>query len=572
MLSLLVYILALGLAAQAIPIEDRAAAPVVTIQNGTVVGSSSLGVDSFKGIPFAEPPTGTRRLKPPQTVSATFGTIQATANPPACPQFLSQTNTSSLPSDVLGELGNTPLFQTIDSQSEDCLFINVQRPAGTASNAKLPVLFWIFGGGFEAGSSGMYDGSNIITKSVSLSAPVIYVAVSYRVAGFGFLAGSQLSNEGSTNLGLRDQRLGLQWVADNIAAFGGDPSKVTIWGESAGAISVFDQTIINGGDNTYKGQPLFRGAIMDSGSITPADPVTAPQAQAIFNTVAQNAGCGGSSDVLACLRAAPYQKFLDATTSVPGIFSYRSLDLSYLPRPDPHDNFFSVSPEVALGKGAYAKVPVINGDQQDEGTLFSLVLSNISTNAQFNDYFASYFPGNPNAHSDVAGLLAQYPDQPLLGQPAGSPFNTGALNNIYPQYKRIAAVLGDTVFTLTRRSYLNTVSKQVKAWSYLNTYFYGTPVLGTFHGSDILVTYGDAGLEAGLDAQTVQQYYISFVNHLDPNALGTAAPLIPWPQWSNASGTPQLVDFAATGLSLIPDTFRSGAYNYLAARISNFRV
>jgi carboxylesterase type B len=210
--------------------------------------------------------------------------------------------------------------------------------------------------------------------------------------------------------------------------------------------------------------------------------------------------------------------------------------------------------------------------QQDEGTLFSLVLANISTNAQVIKYLASYFPNNPNAVADVTGLVANYPDQPLLGQPAGSPFNTGALNNIYPQFKRLAAILGDVTFTLTRRTYLSLISTQVKSWSYLNTYFYGTPVLGTFHGSDILVAYGTLVLEAGLTTQVVQQYYISFVNDLDPNALGTSAPLIEWPQWTNASGNPQLVNFAAAGLSLTPDTFRSGASEYLSSHSSNFRV
>lgn len=92
----------------------------------------------------------------------------------------------------------------------------------------------------------MYDGSTIIQKSMSLNEPIIYVAVNYRLGGFGFLAGKELANEHATNLGLRDQRLGLEWVAENIAAFGGDPNKVTIWGESAGSISVFDQTVING--------------------------------------------------------------------------------------------------------------------------------------------------------------------------------------------------------------------------------------------------------------------------------------------------------------------------------------
>merc|ERR1712144_63191 len=337
---------------------------------------------------------------------------------------------------------------------------------GTSKDAKLPVLFWIYGGGFEAGWASMFDGSKIIRKSVDLGQPIMYVSVGYRVGGFGFLAGDDLAKEGSTNLGLRDQRLGLQWVQDNIAGFGGDPEKVTIWGESAGAISVMDHTIINGGDNTYNGKPLFRGAIMNSGSIVPANTVTTPKAQTVYDTVVSAAGCSGSEDKLACLRAAPYQTFLRAVNSVPGILSYRAVDLSYLPRPDPGDNFFALSPEVSVQNGQIAKVPVIVGDQRDEGTLFSLFQNNITTNAELIDYLASYFPEDPNVRADITGLVAQYPNQPLLGQPAGSPFDTGSLNNIYPQFKRLAAILGDITFTLTRRYYLDLITSQgIQAWS-----------------------------------------------------------------------------------------------------------
>lgn len=135
---------------------------------------------------------------------------------------------------------------------------------------------------------------------------------------------------------------------------------------------------------------------------------------------------------------------------------------------------------------------------------------NITTNQELVNYFASYFEANPNAVADVTGLAAQYPDQPLIGQPAGSPFRTGPLNNIYPQFKRVAAILGDLTFTLTRRAYLvsdirqisgpastnffvlqNIITGQgIKAFSYLSTFAYGTPILGTFHASDILVAFG----------------------------------------------------------------------------------
>lgn len=151
--SLLSLISAAAVLAVAVPIEERAAAPSVSIKNGTIIGSTSSGVDSFKGIPFAEPPTGTLRLKPPQTISSTYGTITATAVAPACPQFYSQANTTDIPAGALGDLLDTPLLQKAQDESEDCLFINVQRPSGTTSNAKLPVLFWIFGGGFEFGDT-----------------------------------------------------------------------------------------------------------------------------------------------------------------------------------------------------------------------------------------------------------------------------------------------------------------------------------------------------------------------------------------------------------------------------------
>jgi len=392
--------------------------------------------------------------------------------------------------------------------------------------------------------------------------PVIYVEVNYRVSGFGFLAGSELQKDGSTNLGLRDQRLGLQWVAENIAAFGGDPDKVTIWGESAGAISVFDQTIINGGDNTYNGKALFRAAIMDSGSVVPAQPVDNVRAQDVYNTVVSAAGCSGSADTLSCLRKVSFETFSNAVNSVPGIFSYRSLDLAYLPRPDPSNNFYSVSPEVAVSNGKYAKVPIIIGDQEDEGTLFSLTQSNISTTAELVTYLQSYFP-DPTGQALVPGLVATYPDDPS----AGSPFRTGVLNNVYPQFKRLAAILGDITFTLARRSYLETVSSTVPAWSYLDTHLYGTPILGTFHATDLLSLY--FGVPAPSPRITIQTYYTSFAYYLDPNKISGVSQ-IQWPQYTSVGGN--LLDVGLLSNTLTPDTFRQASYEYLRQYSDQLRV
>ncbi|KAK6409429.1 hypothetical protein LTR81_016217 [Elasticomyces elasticus] len=356
--------------ALAVPLDSRAARPSVTIANGTLIGSTIGVIDSFRGIPYAQPPLGELRLRPPQSRNTSFGTISDNPLPRACPQFYTSVNSGNLPEDAISVLSNTPLAQAVTDAGEDCLTINVQRPSTASTTSKLPVVFWIYGGAFEFGSTQTYDGTTFVSKSIQLGAPVIYVAVNYRLGGFGFLAGSNLAKEGSTNLGLRDQRLGLQWVQENIAAFGGDPDKVTLWGESAGSISVFDQTVINNGDNTYKGKALFRGVIMDSGSITPANNVTTPKAQTVYDTVVANAGCSSSANTLACLRKIDYTTFLNAVNSVPATFGYRSVDLSYLPRPDAGDKFFSRSPDLSVASGAFAKVPIIIGDQQDEGTLF----------------------------------------------------------------------------------------------------------------------------------------------------------------------------------------------------------
>ena len=272
--------------------------------------------------------------------------------------------------DVLGLPGveETLLFgSTLGDEREDCLTISVMRPVGTdATDAKLPVIFWIYGGGFESGSTQMYNGSVLIPESVSQGKPMIFVAVNYRIGAFGFLGGNEVLEYGVANLGLLDQRMGLEWVADNIAAFGGDPEAVTIWGQSAGAISVFDQLALYDGNNTYNGQPLFRGAIMSSGSITPTEPVNGVKAQAIFDTVVEAAGCSSAADSakLECLRGVNYETFLNASNSVPAYLGYNSLAFNYAPRPD--GQILTASPEVLAQEGKYAAVPIIIGNQENE--------------------------------------------------------------------------------------------------------------------------------------------------------------------------------------------------------------
>jgi carboxylesterase type B len=206
--------------------------PTVTISSpqATIVGLAGL-VEQFPGIPFAQPPVGRLRLKPPQPIIKPMGKVLAQANGNACPQDIFSTTRSNLPATVAAALLDSPLFQKALSESEDCLVLNVHRPAGIPSGAKLPVLYWIFGGAFELGWNSMYNGALWVEQSIKIGQPIVVVTVNYRVGGFGFLPGKEILADGSANLGLLDQRLGLQWMADNIGAFGGDPDKVTIWGE-----------------------------------------------------------------------------------------------------------------------------------------------------------------------------------------------------------------------------------------------------------------------------------------------------------------------------------------------------
>ncbi|KAL3494150.1 Alpha/Beta hydrolase protein [Aspergillus germanicus] len=547
----------------AAPAHVKRAAPTATIASpaATIVGKTSLGVDVFNAIPFAKPPTGPLRLKPPQPLTDALGTFDATAFPKACPQFFFSTNDDDWPLSVLGDLTNHPLFQTITNAGEDCLTLDIRRPAGTTADDKLPVLVWIFGGAFELGGTAMYEATPLVKSSVSLDMPIIHVAMNYRVGGFGFLPGKEILADGAGNLGLLDQRLALEWVADNIAAFGGDPEKVTIWGESAGAISVFDQMILYDGDNTYKGKKLFRGAIMNSGGIVPADPVDSAKGQAVYDTVVSEAGCSSAPDTLECLRDLDYDTFLDAANSVPGVLSYHSVALSYLPRPD--GTALTDSPDVLAKTGRYARVPFINGNMEDEGTIFALFQANITTKQGVADYLSKYFFHGATL-DQMEELVATYPDVTTHG----SPFRTGLLNNWYPQFKRIAAILGDLTFTLTRRVLFQTVedlTPEVPSWSYLASWNYLTPVLGSFHGGDILQVF--YGILPNYASRSIHTYYFSFVYDLDPNSR--RGRFMEWPQWGEDH---QMMQFFNNRGALLKDDFRTESYNFITANVESFYI
>lgn len=181
----------------------------ILADNSTVIGYEAEGLSTFSGIPFAQPPVGDLRLRPAQPITTPLGTIDATQEAKACPQFALSLDASSLPEKVAAELINTPFGQNLVNMDEDCLTLTIIAPPDAKPGDNLPVLFWIYGGAFSAGTTSTYNGSTYVADSIAQDKPIIWVAVNYRLNGFGLMPGKEVLAEGSTNLALRDQRLGM---------------------------------------------------------------------------------------------------------------------------------------------------------------------------------------------------------------------------------------------------------------------------------------------------------------------------------------------------------------------------
>lgn len=465
------------------------ATALVDLDGGRIAGRVEDGVDVFLGIPYAMPPIGDRRWKTPEKPAPWVETREAVSFGPACPQ--------------------TGLLET--ETNEDCLTLNVWAP-DTGSAVKRPVMVWIHGGGFNFGASSQpeYRGATLARQGV------VVVTVNYRLGPLGFfphrgLSGSSEPAE-SGNFGLLDQIEALKWVRRNIAAFGGDPDNVTLFGQSAGSRSVSLLTLAPLADG------LFQRAIAESGGpiigseyLTPAFDGDRSAVAAMSDRLAARLGCEGRADVLACLRGKPAMEVVKAADCKTGLFDEGLFfapvfDGTVLPR----------DPVTALRDDRRPRVPMIVGSTGDEGTTYLRGVGGL-TLSTYRAFLAARFG------SAADRTLAVFPASSDADVPhAIDRFITVAVNAEPARLMaRAAERAGGTarLYRFTRRP--NTARSRE---------------LGAFHGVELAYVFGNTKdsdgyteLDRALSRQ-VMAYWVNFAGTGDPNGPG----LPNWPVYRTA--------------------------------------
>ena len=483
--------LAAGLVILLLPSAASAIDPLVRIESGPVEGIPALteGVTVFEGIPYAAAPVGELRWKPPQPAEPWPVPRNADRYGPACLQY------------YMGP-GSTAFFGDYETKSEDCLYLNVWTPAKTSQD-RLPVLVWIHGGGYMVGSGTerLHHGDNLAAKGA------VVVTFNYRLGAFGFLALPELTKESgrdaSGNYGLMDQVAALQWVHRNIAAFGGDPNRIAIFGESAGSGSVacMQATPLTKG--------LFQRAIGESGGsfsrVNGLGGMSLAQAEEVGRKFAQ--GLGASS--LADLRSRPADQILRASRSYPfGTFA-PIVDGYVLP-----EDVYSI-----FAQGKQNDVAVLVGSNSDEGTSLRLPPPTLST---------------PELQAELARLY-----------PAGQ------------QEKIVSATMLWTMRTWAR---LETKTGTHKAYEYYFSHHPPFPAdakfdrdvshYGAFHSAEIIYVFNNLAIRKSRNwpwqdwdwklADMMSSYWVNFAANGDPNGPG----LPEWPAYDE--NQTQVLNFGDT--------------------------
>ncbi|WP_194294278.1 carboxylesterase/lipase family protein [Streptomyces sp. RB17] len=492
---------------------DISAAPLAKTEDGWVRGAREAGSDAFLGIPYAAPPTGDRRWRPPATASAWRGVRAATTAPPDCAQSVG----GLLPGQA--------------STTEDCLYLNVYRPA-RADAKRLPVLFWIHGGGYGSGAGRLYDGSRLAAKNEA-----IVVSINYRVNVFGFLSLASLDHEqgNSGNYGFLDQLAALHWVNRNIAAFGGDPGRVTIDGQSAGAFSVCNMLAAP----AAKG--LFSAAVLQSGGTCPTVPKASYEAGLL--AVVKAAGCPdiGATAQLACLRGKSGAELLDAAAKMPGGLAWNAAA---------GGNALPVQPLEAVRSGTWTKVPVLLGTTRDEARAML-------------QYIGTPFPQTEDGYRSVMRtFFGDQADKILAEYPAADYTD--------PAYAE-AAVLTDSGVSAGLGGCGQLSTADVFA-AHTTTYYYElydpnappltvpSPVpagyqMGSAHSADLAYLFQDGFAEQSAPftpaqralSDRIMRYWTNFAGRGDPDGHGQPH----WPVYKG--GGDGVVQLSPDNVSVMPD-------------------
>jgi para-nitrobenzyl esterase len=521
-----------GLAALAAMVfsADAGMAQTITLDSGAIadIAADPSGVRTFKGIPFAAPPTGELRWQRPQPVKSWDGVRQAQDWGPRCMQ-----------SNRLGDIDSDN-----KRMAEDCLYLNVWTQAKPATD-KLPVMVWIHGGSNNvgAGSQPDYNGKNLATKGV------VVVTVNYRLDVFGFLAHPELTRESgaqaSGNYGLLDQIAALAWVSKNIAAFGGDPAKVTIFGESAGAFNV----------SLLMASPLAKGlfarAIGESGGALTPIAVFGPKPLEIGEADGVKFGQAMGANSIAELRAKPAQEVLQAAIKSPINFGFGVVDGYVVPE----------HPAKAYAQGRFTAVPLLVGWNKDEGTLFA----------------ARSVKWGPDTPSYAERIRTQFKDQAdavLKLYPAGATQDDDKAT--------FAMLFGDEIISYGGWAWAERAAATTPTFRYLfSRRPPGAPELSTFpltgpgvyHSAELYYVFNNLQIrdwpwEAGdrALADTITSYWVNFAKSGTPNGDG----LPPWPAYRPGGGgqVMQLGQAIAAGQELHRDRFEflDAYYRGLAPR------
>ncbi|GAB1731204.1 hypothetical protein NU195Hw_g621t1 [Hortaea werneckii] len=382
----------------------------------TYTGTYRSGVEAFLSIPYAQDTGGEHRFKPPRPYVPTPGTeISATVAGPTCPQQ------KGAPF--------APLFlQNVTNVSENCLHLNIERPNGTHPHAKLPVMVFIHGGSFIIGSKDepVSQPPELILQSVANGLPVLVVEINYRLGVFGFAKSTALTEQGSANAGIKDQRLALEWVKEHIESFGGDSDRVTIFGQSSGGLAVGLQILAYGAEK----EAPFQQAIAESQILEPqlTGNVTDRAMKRLVDAVECNSTNVDSSTTISCLRDLSLEDLLSAQTATHLDGPGANIGDEWMPIVD--GDIIPDTPSTLIAEGRFANITTMVGWCEDDTAPFTP--TTIETDHDTYIFLSSYAPAM--SPQNIQQLMSLYPTSDFPANPSA---------NLSSQFYRSARILRD---------------------------------------------------------------------------------------------------------------------------------